>query len=343
MMKYEKPIGLNTAPCWLCPGEWGGFLDRNLALEFVRVTEAAAIAASQWFGRGEKKKADGAAVKEMRARFNQIDFNGIVVIGEGEKDEAPMLFTDEKLGTGDGPEFDIAVDPLECTSNCANGRPNSISVLAAGPKGSLLKVPGTYMDQLAVGPDAKGVIDISQPPSWNLPRIAEALGKPVEDLVVAILDRDRHKELISQVREAGARVFLIDHGTVGAGIATAQPESGIDVMWGIGGAPEAIITAAGLKCYGGDVQATLNPHKPAVAEEAKEMGLDLDKVYRIDDLAAGDNLVFAATGISNGPLLKGVVLTPWGALTHSIVMRSKSGTIRYLETHHHESISKREE
>lgn len=316
-------------------------MDRNIALEFVRVTEAAAIAASHWFGRGRKKKADGAAVEEMRARFNQIEFNGIVVIGEGEKDEAPMLFTDEKLGTGDGLAFDIAVDPLECTSNCANGRPNAISVLAAGPKGSLLRVPGTYMDQLAVGPEAKGCIDITKAPSWNLPRIAEALDKPVDDLVVAVLDRERHKELITQIREAGARVFLLDHGSVGAGIATAQPDSGIDVMWGQGGAPEAIITAAGLKCYGGDMQATLNPHEPKFKEDAKEMGLDLGKVYQLEDLAKGDNLVFVATGISDGPLLKGVVLTPWGALTHSIIMRSTSGTVRYIETHHHETVERR--
>lgn len=316
-------------------------LDRNLALEFVRVTEAAAIAASRWFGRGKKNEADGAAVAEMRARFNQLAFNGTVVIGEGEKDEAPMLYTDEKLGSGEGPAFDIAVDPLECTSNCANGRSNAISVLAAGPAGSLLKVPGTYMDQLSVGPEAKGAIDITKPPSWNLPRIAKALGKPVEDLVVAILKRERHEQLIAQVREAGARVYLIDHGTVGAGIAVAQPDSGVDVMWGVGGAPEAIITAAGLKCYGGEMQATLKPHKPEFEEEAKGMGLDLGKVYGIEELASGDSLVFAATGISNGPLLKGVVLTKYGALTHSIVMRSKSGTVRYIETHHHESIPTR--
>ncbi len=316
-------------------------MDRNFALEFVRVTEAAAIAASDWFGRGEKNKADGAAVSEMRARFNQVDFNGTIVIGEGEKDEAPMLFTDEKVGTGDGPAFDIAVDPLECTSNCAKGKPNAISVLAAGPKGSLMRLPGTYMDQLAVGPGAKGVIDITKPVAWNLARIATALDKPVEDLVVAVLERERHDKLLKEIRAAGARVWLLDHGTVGAGIATAQDESGIDVMMGIGGAPEAVITAAGLKCYGGDFQAVLKPHETKFAADAKAMGLALDTVYGLEDLAKGDSLIFAATGISDGPLLKGVVHTTWGSLTHSLVMRSKSGTVRYIETHHHESVAAR--
>jgi len=316
-------------------------MDRNLALEFVRVTEAAAIAASDWFGRGEKNKADGAAVNEMRARFNQIDFNGTIVIGEGEKDKAPMLYTDEKVGTGDGPAFDIAVDPLECTSNCAKGKPNAISVLAAGPKGSLMRLPGTYMDQLAVGPDAKGVIDITKPVAWNLSRIAKALDKPIEDLVVAVLERDRHTKLLKDIRMAGARVWLLDHGTVGAGIATAQDESGIDLMIGIGGAPEAVITAAGLKCYGGDFQAILAPHEKKFAADAETMGLVPGTVYTIDDLAKGDGLIFAATGISDGPLLKGVVHTTWGSLTHSLVMRSKSGTIRYIETHHHESVASR--
>ncbi len=318
-------------------GPQGWSMDRNLALEFVRVTEAAAIAASHWFGKGQKQKADGAAVEEMRARFNAIDFSGRVVIGEGEKDEAPMLYTGERLGTGDGDAFDIAVDPLECTSNCAKGKPNAISVLAAGPKGSLRTVPGTYMEQLAAGPAAKGKVDLAKGAAWNIKRVAEALGKPVDEVVVAVLERERHEALLQEIRETGARVWLLDHGTVGAGIATAQPESGIDLMLGVGGAPEAIITAAGLRCYGGDFQARLAPHAPKYEEEARAMGLETGRVYRIGELAAGDNLIFAATGISDGPLLKGVVLAPWGALTHSIVMRSASGTVRYLETHHHES------
>jgi len=316
-------------------------MDRNLALEFVRITEAAAISCTHHMGKGDKIKADQAAVDAMRKRFNYVDFKGEVVIGEGEKDEAPMLYIGEELGTGKGHEMDIAVDPLECTSNLAKGKPNAISVLAAGPKGSLLDAPGSYMDQLAVGPEAKGVIDIKAPVKDNLKNIAKALGKDIEDLTVMILERPRHDEMIKQIREAGARIRLIEHGTISAGIAPALPDSGIDVMMGIGGAPEGVITAAALKCVGGDIQGILKPHKEEFKKQALDKGMDLDKVYRIDDLAKGKQLVFAATGISDGPLLKGVVITKYGFLTHSLVMRSKSGTIRYVETHHHESIPER--
>lgn len=316
-------------------------MDRNLALEFVRITEAAAISCAPHMGKGDKIKADQAAVDAMRKRFNYVDFKGEVVIGEGEKDEAPMLYVGEKLGTGKGPEMDIAVDPLECTTNLAKGKPNAISVLAAGPKGSLLDAPGSYMDQLAVGPGAKGVIDIKAPVKKNLKNIAKALGKDIEDLTVIILERPRHDEMINQIRKAGARIRLIDHGTISAGIASALPDSGIDVMMGIGGAPEGVITAAALKCVGGDIQCILKPHKDEFKKQALDKGMDLNKVYRIDDLAKGNQLVFAATGISDGPLLKGVVITKYGFLTHSLVMRSKSGTIRYIETHHHESIPER--
>ena len=312
-------------------------MDKNLALEFVRITEAAAISCSAWLGKGDKNKADKAAVDAMRKRFNYVDFAGKVVIGEGEKDEAPMLYVGEKLGTGNGPEMDIAVDPLECTSNLANGKPNAISVLGAGPKGSLLNAPGSYMDQLAVGPEAKGAIDIRLPVKENLKNIAKALGKDIGDLTVSILDRPRHDEIISQIRKAGSRIRLIEHGTISAGIAPAIPDSGIDVMMGIGGAPEGVITAVALKCLGGNIQGILKPHKEEFKKQALERGLDLDKVYKIDDLAKGTNLVFAATGVSDGPLLKGVVFTKYGFLTHSIVMRSKSGTIRKIETRHHES------
>ena len=312
-------------------------MDKNLALEFVRITEAAAISCSAWLGKGDKNKADKAAVDAMRKRFNYVDFAGKVVIGEGEKDEAPMLYVGEKLGTGNGPEMDIAVDPLECTSNLANGKPNAISVLGAGPKGSLLNAPGSYMDQLAVGPEAKGAIDIRLPVKENLKNIAKALGKDIGDITVSILDRPRHDEIISQIRKAGSRIRLIEHGTISAGIAPAIPDSGIDVMMGIGGAPEGVITAVALKCVGGDIQGILKPHKEEFKKQALERGLDLDKVYKIDDLAKGTNLVFAATGVSDGPLLKGVVFTKYGFLTHSIVMRSKSGTIRKIETRHHES------
>lgn len=316
-------------------------MDRNLALEFVRITEAAAISCAPHMGKGDKIKADQAAVDAMRKRFNYVDFKGKVVIGEGEKDEAPMLYVGEELGTGKGPEMDIAVDPLECTTNLAKGKPNAISVLAAGPKGSLLDAPGSYMDQLAVGPGAKGVIDIKAPVKKNLKNIAKALGKDIEDLTVIILERPRHDEMINQIRKAGARIRLIDHGTISAGIASALPDSGIDVMMGIGGAPEGVITAAALKCVGGDIQCILKPHKDEFKKQALDKGMDLNKVYRIDDLAKGNQLVFAATGISDGPLLKGVVITKYGFLTHSLVMRSKSGTIRYIETHHHESIPER--
>jgi fructose-1,6-bisphosphatase II len=318
-------------------------MERNLALEFVRITEAAAISCAAWMGKADKIKADKAAVDAMRKRFNYVDFKGKVVIGEGEKDEAPMLYVGEKLGTGKGPEMDIAVDPLECTSNLAKGKPNAISVLAAGPKGSLLNAPGSYMDQLAVGPEAKGVINIKKPIKDNLKNIAKALGKDVEDVTVIILERPRHEEMIKQIRETGARLRLIDHGTVSAGIAAAVPESGIDVMMGIGGAPEGVITAAALKCIGGEIQGILKPHKEEFRQQAIDRGLDLKKVYKTNDLAKGDHLVFAATGVSDGPLLKGVVFTKYGKLTHSIVMRSKSGTIRYVETHHHESIPSRGE
>jgi len=316
-------------------------MDRNLALEFVRITEAAAISCAHHMGKGDKIKADQAAVDAMRKRFNYVDFKGQVVIGEGEKDEAPMLYVGEELGTGKGFEMDIAVDPLECTSNLANGKPNAISVLAAGPKGSLLDAPGSYMDQLAVGPEAKGVIDIKAPIKENLKNIAKALGKDIQDVTVCILERPRHDDIIKQIREAGARIRLIEHGTISAGIAPALPDSGIDVMMGIGGAPEGVITAAALKCVGGDIQGILKPHKEEFKKQALDKGMDLDKVYRIDDLAKGKQLIFAATGISDGPLLKGVVITKYGFLTHSLVMRSKSGTIRYVETHHHESIPER--
>jgi len=316
-------------------------MDRNLALEFVRITEAAAISCAPWMGKGDKIKADKAAVDAMRKRFNYVDFKGKVVIGEGEKDKAPMLFVGEELGTGKGHEMDIAIDPLECTSNLANGKPNAISVLAAGPKGSLLNAPGSYMNQLAVGSEAKGVIDIKASIKENLQNIAKALGKDIEDITVAILDRPRHEDMIKQIRNTGARIRLIEHGTVSAGIAPAIPNSGIDVMMGIGGAPEGIITAAALKCVGGDIQGILKPHNDKFKQQAEDNGLDLNKTYKIDDLAKGNNLVFAATGISDGPLLKGVVITNYGFLTHSIVMRSKSGTIRYLEAHHHESIEEK--
>src|SRR3989338_1347612 len=313
-------------------------MDRNLALEFVRVTEAAAISCSHWMGKGDKNAADKAAVDAMRERFNYVDFDGLVVIGEGEKDEAPMLYIGEKIGTGKGPKIDIAIDPLECTSNLANGKPNAISVLAAGERGSLLKAPGTYMDQISVGKKAAGSIDINASVKENIKNIAAALDKKVGDVTVMILDRPRHMEVIKQIRQVGARIRLIEHGTISAGIAPCIEESGIDMMLGIGGAPEAVITAAALRCLGGDMQAVLKPHEEKYKQQAFAMGIkDLDKVFHLNDLAKGDNVMFAATGVSNGPLLRGVRYTSSGAVTHSVVMRAASGTVRWIEARHHDN------
>ena len=313
-------------------------MDRNLALEFVRVTEAAAISCAHWMGKGDKNSADKAAVDAMRERFNYVDFDGLVVIGEGEKDEAPMLYIGEKIGTGKGPKIDIAIDPLECTSNVANGKPNAISVLAAGERGSLLKAPGTYMDQISVGKKAAGSIDINASVKENIKNIAAALDKKVGDVTVMILDRPRHMEVIKQIRQVGARIRLIEHGTISAGIAPCIEESGIDMMLGIGGAPEAVITAAALRCLGGDMQAVLKPHEEKYKQQAFAMGIkDLDKVFHLNDLAKGDNVMFAATGVSNGPLLRGVRYTSSGAVTHSVVMRAASGTVRWIEARHHDN------
>jgi fructose-1,6-bisphosphatase II len=311
-------------------------MDRNLALEFVRVTEAAAISCAHFMGRGDKIKADQAAVDAMRSRFNQVEFDGEVVIGEGEKDEAPLLFIGEKIGTGRGPKIDIAVDPLECTSNLANGKENSITVIAAGPRGTLLKAPGTYMDQISVGKKAVGCININNSVTQNLKNIAKALNKKVQDVTVAILDRPRHEKTIKEIRKLGSRIRLIEHGTVSAGIAPCIPGSGIDIMLGIGGAPEAVITAAALKCLGGDMEGILKPHNEHFEKQAKEMGLKPGRTFKIEDLARGNEVMFAATGVTHGPLLKGVNFTTHGPNTHSVVMRANTGTIRWIEAHHHE-------
>ena len=312
-------------------------MDRNLALEFVRVTEAAALASSRWLGKGDKNKADGAAVEMMRKTMSDIPFHGKIIIGEGEKDKAPMLYSGEKVGKNTnlyGHEIDLAVDPLECTSNLANGKPNSISVLAAGPDGSLLKAPGTYMDLIIVGKEASGKIDLKLSIKENIERIAKALGKEVDEVTVCVLDRPRLGNEIKEIRAAGARIRLIDHGTIAAGVAAGMKDSGIDVVMGDSGAPETVIVAAAMKCLGGEVQAKIKPHNEKTKKEAIEMGLELDKVYTTDDLAKGDDLLFVATGISDSPLLKGIVIKPDGALTHSIIMKSKSGTIREMSTRH---------
>lgn len=309
-------------------------MDRNLALEFVRVTEAAALAVGRWIGRGDENAADRAAVESMRKAFESIQFDGTIVIGEGERDEAPMLYIGEKVGPGKGPQIDIACDPLEGTSITAMGRSEAISVIAAAEKGNFLHAPDTYMDKLAVGPKAKGVIDITKGPSWNLKKIAEANEKKVEDLLVIILDRPRHSDLIAEVRKSGARIRLIGDGDVSAAIAVAQEDTGIDCLMGIGGAPEGVIGAAALRCLGGDFQGVLKFRNDHERGRAKEMGIkDENRVYGMEDLARG-NVMFIATGITNGSYLQGVRYTGTGAHTHSIVMRSETGTVREIKATH---------
>jgi fructose-1,6-bisphosphatase II len=312
-------------------------MDRNLALEGVRITEAAALASARLMGRGDHNAADHAATEAMRGALNDLDVIGEVVIGEGERDEAPMLFIGEHVGRASpgSIEVEIAVDPLEGTNLCATGAANAISVIAMGPKGSLLRAPDTYMEKIAVGPDARGAVDLARPVAANLHAVADALGKYVEDLTVVILDRPRHDRLIREVREAGARIRLIGDGDVSAAINTCLPDTGIDMLIGIGGAPEGVISAAALRCMGGDMQGRLRYRNDAERERARAMGIeDVEKVFRIDEMARGD-VMFAATGVTNGDFLKGVRFTGDGARTHSVVMRSRTGTVRYIETEHH--------
>lgn len=310
-------------------------MNRNLAMEFVRVTEMAAIASARLMGRGDEKAADQAAVDAMRSMLDSVDCDATIVIGEGERDEAPMLFIGEKVGGGKGAELEIAVDPLEGTTICANGGANSISVMAIGEKGCLLHAPDTYMEKIAVGPEAKGVIDILKTPTENLKRIAEAKKCRVQDLTAIVLDRPRHKELISELRQTGCRIHLIGDGDVSAAIATAMPDSGVDVLFGIGGAPEGVIAAAAMRCMGGDFQGVFRPRNDDEVERAKKMGIEnINSVLRMEDLAKG-NVMFAATGVTTGSFLKGVRFKPWGAVTHSLVMRSESGTVRHITAEHH--------
>jgi fructose-1,6-bisphosphatase II len=312
-------------------------MDRNLALEVIRVTEAAALSAARLMGRGEAPAADQAAVNAMRHAFESVRVRGTVVIGEGERDEAPMLFIGEKLGCGDDsdPEVDIAVDPLEGTSLCAFGRPNALAVIAMAERGRLLHAPDIYMDKIAVGPHARGVVDLDKSPSQNLSAIAHAKGVYIEDLTAVILERPRHHDLIEEVRRSGARVQLISDGDVAAAISTCIPGSGIDVLFGIGGAPEGVLAAAALRCVGGDMQARLVVNNDAELLRCKKMGIsDIHKKWHLEELAAGD-VMFAATGVTNGDILKGVRYFKGGAETHSLVMRSRSGTIRLIETKHH--------
>ena len=311
-------------------------MDRNLALEFVRVTEAAAIEAARWIGRGDKHKADQAAVDAMRIRLNQIDFSGTVVVGEGKKDEAPMLYTGEKVGKTKKPEMDLAVDPLECTDSVAFGRYNALAVIATGKKGTLLQAPDTYMDKIAVGKEAAKVVDLDAPIKNNIKKVSKALGKPVSEITVIMLDRERHHSLIGQVREAGARVRLITDGDVAAAVATCMPESGIDILLGIGGSTEAVLAAVAIKILGGEIFCRFKPKKDEDIDEIKKSGVkDINKIFSSSDLAKGNQLAFTATGVIDGPLLPGVVFKKDRIVTSSVVMRGLSGTIRYISAYHH--------
>jgi len=310
-------------------------MDRNLALEVVRVTEMAAIAAARLMGRGTKNESDQAAVDAMRRAFDSLQIDGTVVIGEGERDEAPMLYIGERVGKGEGsPQMDIALDPLEGTNLCAYGRPGAISVVALANKGCLLNAPDTYMDKLVVGPRGAGSIDMSLSPTQNLKNIARKMNRDIADITVVVLDRPRHEKLIQEIRAAGARIRLIEDGDVAGGVSTCFEESGVDVLMGIGGAPEGVITAAAVRSMGGDMRGKLVPRNAEEVERAKRMGItDMNKIYTAEELAKGE-VMFAATGVTTGDFLRGVRFFGGGAATNSIVMRSKSGTVRYVEATH---------
>ncbi len=309
--------------------------DRNLALELVRVTEAAAMAAARWVGRGDKNGADGAAVNAMRLLIGSVSMNGTVVIGEGEKDDAPMLFNGEHVGDGTGPEVDVAVDPIDGTTLAAKGMPNAIAVLAVTERGAMYDPSAVfYMEKLVVGPEAAQVIDITAPISANLSAIARAKGERVADLTVCILDRPRHDQLVREVREAGARIKFITDGDVAGAIMAARAGTGVDLLAGIGGTPEGIIAACAMTCLGGTIQGRLMPRDDAERRKALDAGHDLNRVLTTSDLVTGDNVFFCATGITDGELMEGVRYTPHGPTTHSIVMRSKSGTIREVRSEH---------
>ncbi|MDH3753342.1 MAG: class II fructose-bisphosphatase [Acidimicrobiia bacterium] len=309
--------------------------DRNLALELVRVTEAAAMAASRWMGRGDKEGADGAAVDAMRLVLGTVPMDGVVIIGEGEKDEAPMLFNGERIGDGSPPLCDIAVDPIDGTTLTALGRSDALAVIAVSDRGTMFDPgPCVYMEKIAVGPECVGVIDIALSPTENLRAIADAKGEAIGDLTAVILDRDRHLDLIDEVRQAGARIRLIPDGDVAGAIATAWPDAGADVLFGIGGTPEGVISAAALKSMGGEIQGRLWPRNDAERKASISAGYDVDTVLTQDDLVQGNNCFFAATGITDGALLQGVHYNPNGATTQSLVMRSKSGTVRLVNASH---------
>jgi fructose-1,6-bisphosphatase II len=310
--------------------------DRNLALELVRVTEAAAMAAGRWVGRGDKEAADQAAVDAMRLMIDSVDMEGIVVIGEGEKDNAPMLYNGEKVGTGTGPSVDVAVDPIDGTTLTSKGMANALSVIAVTPRGAMFD-PGAavYMDKIAVGPEAADQIDIEAPPAENIKRVAKAKGIRPEDVSVVLLERDRHEGLVKAIREAGARVMFITDGDVAGAIVAAAPERrGADLLMGIGGTPEGVVAATALKCIGGAMQGKLYPRNDEERQALLDGGYDIDRVLTTEDLVAGDDVFFAASGITHGGLLQGVQYRRDRIVTHSMVMRGRSGTVRYIDAHH---------
>ncbi|MGE4291728.1 MAG: class II fructose-bisphosphatase [Desulfovibrio sp.] len=308
---------------------------KNLAMDLVRVTEAAALAAGRWLGRGDKNSGDKAAVDAMRLSFNSLEIDGRIVIGEGEKDEAPMLYNGERLGTGEGPAVDVAVDPVEGTNLLATGRPNAIAVVGVAPAGSMLDPgPSFYMEKLVVPAPARGVVDIEAPVGHNLKSIAKALGKDVDDLVVFVLDKPRHQKLIAEIRAAGARIQLHTDGDVNGALMAVNPRSEVDVMIGTGGTPEGVLAACAIRIMGGELFARFDPQLDKEKAAMAEAGFDLSKVYTAADLVKSDDVFFAATGLSGGSFLNGVRYTGTGAVTHSLVMRGRTGTIRYIESEH---------
>lgn len=310
------------------------FMERSLTMELVRVTEGAALASARWMGRGKKDEADGAATSAMRDVFDTVPMKGTVVIGEGEMDEAPMLYIGEKLGTGYGPRVDVAVDPLEGTNILASGGWNALAVLAVADHGNLLHAPDMYMEKIAVGPEAVGLIDINASVLDNLKAVAKAKNKDIQDVVATVLNRPRHEHIIAQLREAGARIKLINDGDVAGAINTAFDDTGVDILFGSGGAPEGVISAVALKCLGGEIMGKLLPQNDAELERCIKMGLDVNRVLRMEDLVKGDDAIFTATGVTDGELLRGVQFKGSHASTHSIVMRAKSGTVRFIEGRH---------
>jgi fructose-1,6-bisphosphatase II len=327
MGQETPPITLETEPS--AP-------DRNLALELARVTEAAALAAGRWVGRGDKNGADGAAVSAMRQLISTVSMNGVVVIGEGEKDKAPMLFNGEQVGDGTGPDCDVAVDPIDGTRLCANGMPNAIAVIAVSARGSMYDPSAVfYMSKLVTGPEAADLVDVDAPPAANIAAVARAKHRSPHDVTVVMLDRERHRDLISQVRDAGARIKLITDGDVAGAILAAREGTGVDLLLGIGGTPEGIIAACAIKCLGGVMLSKLAPRDEQEREKAIAAGHDLDRVLTTDDLVSSDDAFFAATGITDGDLLQGVrYRSGGGATTHSLVMRARSGTIRNIHSEH---------